>query len=49
MTLLNERKPSTVNKLPSESMSFITEVICKCIFTDIHMRNIYYPNLALAT
>ncbi len=36
---------STVNKSPSESMSFITEVICKFIFTDIHMRNNYRPNV----
>ncbi len=28
-------------------MSFITEVICKCIFTDVHMRNNYRPNRAL--
>ncbi len=38
---------STVNKSPSESMSFITEVICKFIFTDVHMRNNYRPNRAL--
>ncbi len=38
---------STVNKSPSESMSFITEVICKFIFTDVHMRNNYRPNWAL--
>ncbi len=37
---------STVNKSPSKSMSFITEVICKFIFTDIHMRNNYRPNRA---
>ncbi len=41
-------RSSTVNKSPSESMSFITEVICKFIFTDIHMRNNYHPNRALA-
>ncbi len=41
-------RSSTVNKSPSESMSFITEVICKFIFTDIHMRNNYHPNWALA-
>ncbi len=40
---------STVNKSPSESMSFITEVICKFIFTDVHMRNNYRPNRALVT
>ncbi len=28
-------------------MSFITELICKCIFTDIHMINIYRLNWAL--
>ncbi len=38
---------STVNKLPSECMSFITEVICKFLFTDVHMRNNYSPNRAL--
>ncbi len=27
-------------------MSFITEVICKCIFTDVYMRNNYRPNRA---
>ncbi len=27
-------------------MSFITEVICKYIFTDVHMRNKYRPNRA---
>ncbi len=27
-------------------MSFITEVICKFIFTDVHMRNNYRPNRA---
>ncbi len=37
-------RSSTVNKSPSESMSFITEVICKFIFTDVHMRNNYRPN-----
>ncbi len=37
---------STVNKSPSESMSFITVVICKFIFTDVHMRNNYRPNRA---
>ncbi len=31
----------------SESMSFITEVIWKFIFTDVHMRNNYRPNRAL--
>ncbi len=36
-------RSSTVNKSPSESMSFITEVICKFIFTDVHMRNNYRP------
>ncbi len=36
----------TVNKSPSESMSFVTEVICKFIFTDVHMRNNYHPNRA---
>ncbi len=35
-----------MNKSPSESMSFITEVICKFIFTDVHMRNNYHPNRA---
>ncbi len=40
-------RSSTVNKSPSESMSFITEVICKFIFTDVHMRNNYHPNRAL--
>ncbi len=25
-------------------MNFITEVICKLIFTDVHMRNKYRPN-----
>ncbi len=39
-------RSSTVNKSPSESMSFITEVICKFIFTDVHMRNNYRPNRA---
>ncbi len=39
-------RSSTVNKSPSESMSFITEVICKFIFTDVHMRNNYRPNWA---
>ncbi len=38
---------STVNKSPSESMSFITEVICTFIFTDVHMRNNYRPNRAI--
>ncbi len=28
-------------------MSFITEVICKFIFTDVHMRNNYRPNRAI--
>ncbi len=28
-------------------MSFITEVMCKLIFTDVHMRNNYRPNRAL--
>ncbi len=40
-------RSSTVNKSPSESMSFITEVICKFIFTDVHMRNNCRPNRAL--
>ncbi len=40
-------RSSTVNKSPSESMSFITEVICKFIFTDVHMRNNYRPNRAI--
>ncbi len=40
-------RSSTVNKSPSESMSFITEVICKFIFADVHMRNNYRPNRAL--
>ncbi len=40
-------RSSTVNKSPSESMSFITEVICKFIFTDVHMRNNYRPNRTL--
>ncbi len=40
-------RSSAVNKLLSESMTFTTEVICKCIFTDIHMRNNYRPNRAL--
>ncbi len=35
-------RSSTVNKSPSESMSFITEVICKFIFTDVHMRKITF-------
>ncbi len=39
-------RSSTVNKSPSESMSFITEVICKFIFTDVLMRNNYRPNRA---
>ncbi len=39
-------RSSTVNKSPSESMSFITEVICKFIFTDVHMRNNCRPNRA---
>ncbi len=38
-----------MNKSPSESMSFITEVICTFIFTDVHMRNNYRLNRALAT
>ncbi len=40
-------RSSTVNKSPSESMSFITEVICKFIFTEVHMTNNYRPNRAL--
>ncbi len=39
-------RSSSVNKSPAESMSFITEVICKFIFTDAHMRNDYRPNRA---
>ncbi len=42
-------RSSTVNKSPSESMSFITEVICKFIFTDVHMRNNCRPNRALVS
>ncbi len=38
-----------LNKSPSESMSFIIEVICKCIFTDIHMINNYCSNRATDT
>ncbi len=41
-------RSSTVNKSLSESMSFITEVICKFIFTDVHVRNNYRPNRAIA-
>ncbi len=40
-------RSSTVNKSPSESMSFIIEVICKFIFTDVPLRNNYRPNKAL--
>ncbi len=40
-------RSSTVNKSPSESMSFITEVICTFIFTDVLMRNNYRPNRAI--
>ncbi len=36
-----------MNKSPSESKRFITEVPCKFIFTDIHMRKNYHPNRAL--
>ncbi len=43
----NRTRSSTVNKSPSESMSFISEVICKFTFTDVHMRNNYHPNRAL--
>ncbi len=36
-----------MNKSPSESMSFITEVICKFIFTDVHMTFTFtFNNLA---
>ncbi len=45
--IYSRHRSSTVNKLPSESMSFITEVICKFIFTDVHMRNNCRPNRAL--
>ncbi len=37
---------SIVNKSQSESMSFIIEMPCKFIFTDVHMRNNYSPNRA---
>ncbi len=33
-------RSSSVNKSPSESMSFITEVICKFIFTDVLMKQL---------
>ncbi len=40
-------RSSTGNKSASKSISFFTEVIFKCIFTDVHMRNNYRPNRAL--
>ncbi len=40
---INEQKKK---KSTNESMSFITELICKFIFTDVHMRNNYRPNRA---
>ncbi len=42
-----ELASSIRNKSPSKSMSFITEVICSCIFTDVQMRNYYCPNRLL--
>ncbi len=36
-----------MNKSPSESKSFITEVPCNFNFTDIHMRKNYHLNRAL--
>ncbi len=48
-TFLGSQDPGTrfypVNKLSSESMSFITELILVCTFilTDVHMRKKYLP------
>ncbi len=41
--------PTAHVKKPSKCTSFITEVPCKCIFTDILMRNNYRSNKCVVT